>query len=187
MKKSPSKSAFSIIEILVGMFIFSLGIISVYGIIASSVKINEYNKNYIIASNLAREQLELMRYNRDYNYDVIQKYDQINPHKPDFSNVFGDDTYYAVENDFSGDTFPITFTKIVDMDAEEDYRICQNETTYIYSYDCSEGQKKTFFYRYIHVEKIEDAKMKVTSKVMWKSKGIHDFEVSMILADWKKL
>jgi hypothetical protein len=44
------------------------------------VRINEYNKNYIIAANLAREQIELLRFNRDYNYEVLQKFDQINPH-----------------------------------------------------------------------------------------------------------
>jgi hypothetical protein len=41
---------------------------------------NEYNKNYIIASHLAREQLEILRNNRDYNYEKLQKFDQINPH-----------------------------------------------------------------------------------------------------------
>ena len=64
--------AFSIIEILIGMFIFTLWLISVYAIITSSVKMNEYNKNYIIASHLAREQLEILRNNRDYNYIAIE-------------------------------------------------------------------------------------------------------------------
>jgi Tfp pilus assembly protein PilV len=61
------------------MLIFTMGIVSVYAVISSSLRINEYNKNYIIAVNLAREQVELFRNNRDYNYKHIQKFDQINP------------------------------------------------------------------------------------------------------------
>jgi hypothetical protein len=56
-------------------------------VISSSLRINEYNKNYIIAVNLAREQVELLRNNRDYNYDKIQKYDQIKPANAAFTNT----------------------------------------------------------------------------------------------------
>jgi hypothetical protein len=50
--------------------------------------LNDYNKNYIIATNLAREQLELVRNIRDSNYKQIKKYNQINPSNNDYENVF---------------------------------------------------------------------------------------------------
>ena len=40
---------------------------SVYSIIVSTLRVNDYNKNYIIASNLAREQIEQVRNIRDSN------------------------------------------------------------------------------------------------------------------------
>jgi hypothetical protein len=43
------------------------------------MNLNDYNKNYIVASNLAREQLELIRNIRDNNYKKVQIYNQINP------------------------------------------------------------------------------------------------------------
>jgi Tfp pilus assembly protein PilV len=186
MYKKSSKQWFSIIEILVGMLIFSLWIISVYAVISSSLRINEYNKNYIIAVNLAREQVELLRNNRDYNYDKIQKYDQINPANDTFTNTLTW-AYYTVENDFSG--FPVNIIKIEDIDFtdESNYEICLNETTHIYSYDCSEWNKRTHFFKYIEIKKISNQELKINSVVKWKIKWEHEFELKTILADWKQL
>ena len=63
-----NKKAFSIIEILVWIVIFLFWIAWVYSIISSTLNINNYNKNYIIWVNLAREQLELFRNIRDVNF-----------------------------------------------------------------------------------------------------------------------
>ncbi len=190
------KSGFSIIEVLIGMFIFSLWTISIYAIISSSVRINEYNKNYIIASNLAREQLELMRNNRDYNYEKLQKFDQINPpllnqENPldDFSNVFLDDTFYTIENNIWGLTFPITIKQLSTSDVwdDETYRLClDDKNMYIYC-PVWTSFKKTVFFKYIHIDKLDTNTLKITSKVIWKSRGLHEFEVKTILADWKQL
>ncbi|MDR2411330.1 MAG: hypothetical protein LBD88_01710 [Candidatus Peribacteria bacterium] len=65
-----------------------MGIISVFSIIINTLNLNEYNKNYIIAANLAREQIELVRNIRDSNYAKIQIYNQINPNSDNHSNVF---------------------------------------------------------------------------------------------------
>jgi Tfp pilus assembly protein PilV len=78
-KKKTTLSAFSIIEVLIGIFIFSLGLVSIYALLASSLRINDYNSNAIIASNLAREQVELFRNIRDTNYKKLQVWNQINP------------------------------------------------------------------------------------------------------------
>jgi Tfp pilus assembly protein PilV len=74
-----NNSGFSIIEVLIGIFVFSLGLISIYALLASSLSINTYNKNAIIASNLAREQVELFRNIRDTNYTKLQVWKQKNP------------------------------------------------------------------------------------------------------------
>ena len=70
---------FSIIEVLVGIFIFSLGLVSIFVLLTSALNLNELNKNKIIASNLAREQIELFRNIRDVNYATLHNWNQINP------------------------------------------------------------------------------------------------------------
>lgn len=187
--KLNNKTGFSIIEILIGMFIFSLGIISVYAVISSSVRVNEYNKNYIIASNLAREQLELMRNNRDYNYEKLQKFDQINPHGWDFSKVFTWSTYYMVENNISWLSFPIDVKElsIADLSNQENYQLClDTQNKYIYCPTWTTF-KKTYFYKYIYVDKLDEDTLKISSKVIWKAKWVHEFELKTILSDWKQL
>jgi len=106
-------AGFSMIEIMIGIFIFSLGMISIYAILSSTVNINTYNKNYIIASHLAREQLEQVRNIRDSNYAVIKKYNQKNPSGTDYNNLIDLNTYYKIENDYSVSAdFPIALTEI---------------------------------------------------------------------------
>lgn len=193
-----NKKGFSIIEILIGMFIFTLWIISIYAIISSSVRVNEYNKNYIIATNLAREQLELLRNNRDYNYSKLQKFDQINPPLigqtnpwDNYSNVLMNGKYYKVENDIENTAnFPINIIELTSSEFanDENYRLCiDSNNMYVYC-PVWTTLEKTPFYKYVYVDwTLWNSKLKITSKIIWKSRGIHEFEVKTILADWKQL
>lgn len=74
-----TRSAFSIIELMVGIFIFTLGLLSVYMVLMTSINANERNKNAIVASNLAREQIEILRNIRDTNYKKLQIWNQQDP------------------------------------------------------------------------------------------------------------
>lgn len=183
------------------MFIFSLGIISVYAVISSSVRINDYNRHYIISSNLAREQLELLRNNRDYNYARIQKFDQINPANPDFSNTL-EAWIYQVENNFSalagfplkitkqneGSNFWVDILENANTALREKYRLYFDETQRIYTFNDDGGNnKKTPYIKYIEISRDQQDEIFITSKVIWESKGRHDFEIKTILTDWKQL
>lgn len=197
MKKN--KKWFSIIEIIIWMFIFSLWIISVYAVISSSVRINDYNRHYIIASNLAREQLEILRNNRDYNYAKIQKFDQINPANQDFSNIL-EKWIYTVENNFdNAASFPLNIEKISDnmnlseeimqnsnTSLRDEYRVYFDETKRIYTFE-ETGNKKTPYIKYIEISRDNDNQILITSRVIWESRGRHDFEIKTILTDWKQL
>lgn len=195
-----NKKAFSILEVLVWIFIFSMWIVSIYSLIITTLKLNDYNKNFIIASNLAREQIELVRNIRDSNYEEIRNYNQLTPFD---SRKFETWEYYKIENDYSGLTsFPVKVEKIIDFDEWKDelgwkmqyYRLCIDDDNR-YTYDCS-GNKKTIFYKFIKIEdaeyndswvkKIEDA-FKVTSKVIWYQKWYHEYEVKSIITDYKTL
>lgn len=98
-----TRSAFSIIELMVGIFIFTLGLLSVYMVLMTSINANERNKNAIIASNLAREQIEILRNIRDTNYKKLQIWNQQDPQEnfnSGITKLFSTGSYYTLENDF---------------------------------------------------------------------------------------
>ena len=207
---------FSIIEILVAIFIFSLWLVSVYAIISSTLKLNDYNKNHIIASNLAREQIELIKNIRDSNFKTILKYNQINP-KWSYENPknFFSSWYYFIENDYSPwASFPIKVRKIKDfaewkaeissplfwkmrfymlcLDSEGKYRGVNT------SWNCpSSRDKKTRFFKYLKIDEVKysswwsdytiaDA-LKIKSKVIWYMRWYHETEINTIITDWQRL
>jgi len=203
MIQNNNKKAFSILEVLVWIFIFSMWIISIYAVIITTLKLNDYNKNYIIASNLAREQIELVRNIRDTNYKKIQNYNVLNPGNGDLVTKFEFGKYYKIENDFSTSaSFPIYIEEILNFwewETELTWKM-QNYTLCIdsenrYTYNCL-GNNKTNFYKYIKIEEVEynnawreviDDAFKVTSKVIWNRKWYHEFELKSIITDFKRL
>ena len=207
MKKNSNISGFSIIEVMISIFIFSMWMASIFMVISSSMNIDNLNKNQILASNLAREEIELIRNIRDLNYETYHKYNWIpnNEHdKYDPSNserFFGTGTYYKIENDFNDPEFNFSIDKIInfkewknhiwnwDMD---DYRLYLDSENH-YTYE-SIWNKKTIFYRYLYLEELKNSNwviiedtMKVKSKVIWYSKWYHEFEINTILADFNRL
>jgi hypothetical protein len=93
--------------------------VAIYALISSSLRLNDFNKHSIIASNLAREQLELIKNIRDTNYVTIHKWNQINPNGTDYKNplsFFQTGSHYTIENDFRPlASFPIRVKKISDF------------------------------------------------------------------------
>lgn len=198
---------FSIIEVLIWILIFSLWLVAVYALISSSLQMNDYNKNYIIASNLAREQLELVKNIRDTNYKTIHKWNQMNPlwNYNDPSNFFQTGSYYTIENDFSAlGSFPVKVQKIADFwegasfltTKMKNYQLCMT-TDGVYTTLCWVDDKMIPFYRYIKVDEVKflswgtiftqsDA-YKITSKVIWYIGGYHETQLDTILTDWKRL
>jgi hypothetical protein len=72
-------------------------------LISSSIKASNYTEKQIIAANLAREELELVRNIRDSNYNVFKVWNLKNPSLNDYtdSNKFLTGHIYKIENDYS--------------------------------------------------------------------------------------
>lgn len=207
MKKYNIKG-FSIIEVLIWVFIFTLWMVGIFAIITSTLRINDYNENYIIASNLAREQLELVRNIRDSNYSNVKPFNLKNPNWTSFwpTDKFEFWSKYKIWNDYSNTSlFPIKLDKIMDFWEWKDelnwkmldYRLCLDNKNR-YTYDCiSTWNSKTDFYKYISIDKVKysswpnikiiDNSFLVKSKVIWYKKWYHEFEVKTIITDWKRL
>ena len=195
---------FSIIEVMVGIFIFTLGLLSIYTLLVSALNINEYNKNAIIASNLAREQLELFRNIRDTNYMKLKVWNQQNPNLPyNPVHLFQTGSYYTLENDFTlSASFPVKIQNITSWFEEGSdkltgasmslYRLCLN-TNSLYTYDCSPWNIQTPFYRYLFIEQSIDPEFpyqdiyRITSKVIWYKKWYHEYDIKTIVTDWRRI
>lgn len=94
-----STQGFSIIELLIGMFIFAIGLMAIYGLLVSSLRLNDLSKDSIIATNLAREALEIVRHTRDSNYEHMYLWNKLPGESVD--NTFKTGTYYTVENNWN--------------------------------------------------------------------------------------
>lgn len=191
---------FSIIEILIWIVIFTLGLTWVYVLIVSTMSLNDYSKNSIIATNLARESIENIRNVRDNNYKNLFKWNKL-PWS-DSNNLFSTWVYYKVENDYSNLSDSTVKFDIIDDFAEgkqyltskmENYRLCLDSENK-YTYDCSSWNKKTYFYRYIKMDDLMydnlwtnnyiSWALKLTSKVIWYNRWYHEIELKTILTDY---
>ncbi len=197
-----TSAAFSIIEVLIGIFVFSLWLVSIYALLASSLNINEYNKNSIIASNLAREQLELFRSIRDTNYTSLKIWNQQNPEEVYSPSVklFTPWEYYIFENDFLtgevivnmlGTTISESKSEVLAMKSE--YGLCLSIDN-VYTYNCSWPNRDTPFMRYLYIENAKDDTgndiidaFLITSKVIWFKRWYHEYEIQTIITDWRRI
>lgn len=164
------------------------------------------NKNSIIAWQLAREQIELIRNIRDTNYKKLKIWNQHDPEAElsildisDGTKVFSPNTYYFIENDFNTSRISVeslwsTLPEWVENLAVMNplYGLCfDNQNRYV---KCSSiNTTPTRFYKYVKVEQviddgniIEDALM-ITSKVIWYKRWYHDLEMKTIITDWRRI
>jgi len=201
---------------MVGIFIFSLGLISIYALLVSSLRVSDYNKNAIIAGNLAREQIELVRNMRDTNYKKLQIWKQLNPVETysastqilwDTMSLSG--SYYIVENDFDlSAPFTTRFDDITSTFVEwqhvltdpwmKQYQVCEDLINWRYV-DCPDSidtslYKETYFYKYLQVQEAKDIAWNVIpdsflliSKVIWYKRGYHEFDIKTLITDWRRI
>lgn len=187
---------FSIVEVLIGILIFSLWLVSIYMLILSSMKMNEYSKNSIIASNLAREGIENIRNVRDNNYNNLYKWNQMPWEALGVEISTG--VYFTLETDLSTDE--IKMKKIDNFwewknylkDRMKSYQLYLTpEKTYTYASGSSNSP--TYFYRYVYFDDVKsntgmlvkDA-LKLKSKVIWYKNGYHEIELDTVLTHFQR-
>lgn len=191
-----NQKGFSIIEVLIGIMIFSLGLVSIFMLILSALRMNEYSKNSIIASNLAREGVEIVRNIRDNNYTTLRSWNTFPG--TDMTARFSTGVFYTLEND------PTTQVgvkmKKIDLFAEGKTALKDKMLSYqlyltpdnIYTYDASASNTPTHFYRYVTFSDVttssgvEPEALKVTSKVIWYKNGYHEIQLDTVIAHFQR-
>ena len=124
----PTTSGFTLIELIVGMTIFSIGLAGIYALLQTTMSTVRYSQDEIIVSGLLREQIDLVNNIRDTNLRNYISWDSVLVSTPSGgadSTIFTG-AIYTIENDFTatGITFdsmtnngtmansPIKLTKI---------------------------------------------------------------------------
>ncbi len=161
------KEAFSLIEILVVLFIISLGLVGILSLIVQSIKSQDYNKNNLIAYQLSQEGIELVRRTRDsnwrlgydFNYGLAEELGTVNSYCFDYN-----------------DDAPLSSNEAC---------VLRLNSNGFYVHEL-EGPASTFS-RLISVELVEaGVALRVKSKVSWLSRtGDSDYETEALLYDWR--
>ena len=72
-----NRSGFTLVEVLVAILIFGLGLISAFVLSNTANSLSMRSKQEIIATNLLREQLELFKNIRDTNFLALRDFDSL--------------------------------------------------------------------------------------------------------------
>lgn len=196
---------FTLVELLIWILIFTMGILSSYLLIYSAINASARSRDEIIAWNIWREKLELVRNMRDSNWLQILAWNKL-------INWWDSDPlhtltgwYYIIWNDYSW-TSAIKITKLSPVFSENqsyifnpwiwDSTVLCIDALWRYTYDCSWANKTTKIYSYLKVEPLitkdmhwdipVDNALKVSSINITKWRGNSKYVISTIITDWKK-
>ena len=204
--------AFTIVELMVAIIVFTLGLLGAYGLISSANSLSLKSKDEIIIGNILREKIELVKNMRDGNWIRSKKWDAIDPNAVSATSSTPQSLeagYYVIENNFSSPDHPIWIEKLPYSTIGESeirselasgnthMRLCidaQNR----YSHDClAEGVKKTPFFSFIQIEKASSktangipmdlsGALEVHAYVYAADAGIRPYDMHTLITDWKK-
>ena len=145
-----AKQGFSLIEVLVSLFVLSVGITAIAILMVNNIKNLQTSKNQTIASMLAQEGIELVRNYRDNNPTVFSS---------------------GGTGAFSGDYRIDMKTGTLDS-TSSGIELYLNSTNNFYTHDPA-GSKAIKFYRQIHITPdTVNKEMIVTSYVIWSGTSI---------------
>jgi prepilin-type N-terminal cleavage/methylation domain-containing protein len=148
---------FSLIEVLLSVFIITVAVLGLYNGVSYSFNSIEKAKNKLIATYLAEEGIELVKNIRDINFST--------------ENTEWNDGFSACENGCR-----------IDMNGtiEDGPNLPLNISNGFYSYEAGEP---TIFSREITIKKEGEYKVKVSSRVSY---GKQDFLIEQYLYNYKE-
>jgi prepilin-type N-terminal cleavage/methylation domain-containing protein len=174
-RKSPN-SGFTIMEMIVVIFIISFGLLGVISLVTQNVQVGYINKNMIIASQLCQEELELIRNIRDNNWMGDDDWKTGSTTNPNTDWI--KDGVYSV--DYTG---TITNTTGIDDPAAKLYIGANN----LYRHLAVPGTAtSTAFSRTAEIRSETAASTTVECVVQWKTgTNTHRFTAQTVLYNWR--
>ena len=158
-KKSP---AFTLVEIIVILFIISVGLIGVLSLVIQNIQSQVINKNSIVAYQLAQEGIELTRKTRDTNWINANSWNQ-----------------GLADGDYFMDYLDETPQALVSGSSAQLYK--DNNDYYVHE----AGGVLTNFSRTIKLTSVSANSMSVLVNVSWSNRNKNfDYSLETRLYDW---
>lgn len=170
LKIQHKKAAFSIIEIIIVLFIISIGLIGILSLIVQNIQSQNYNQGNLVAYQLSQEGIEMIRRLRDSNWKNGQDFNA------DLAVAPG--TVYQYYMDYN-DALP---TQVFDSLPRE----LKIDANGFYVHDAlAPSTAGSGFSRLIKVELLDASRMRVESAVYWNNSGrAYSYIVEALLYDW---
>jgi len=166
MKNNSLKSGFTIIEVIVILFVMSMGLIGVLSLIVQNIQSQSYNKSNLIAYQLAQEGVELIRKVRDSNWRAGLPYD----------DKLADGQYFM---DYT-DTAPQAHNS-----ANPDELILRKDASDFYTNNPLE-MNQTIFSRLITIAAVDSSALRVVVTISWSETGRnYNYDLETILYNWR--
>jgi type II secretory pathway pseudopilin PulG len=185
-----NNKGFSLAEIIIVVGIFSATIGAIFSLVLRNISVQKHNEDYLVASMLAQEGLELVRNLRDKNWlidppPVDGAWEGIVPTNPDED--------YIVDYDFNVDHAVDDIGNDGNIEGEAGCRLYINALGY-YSHVVSTNPTK--YYRIVKInDDMPNDKLEVTVVVQWadyyldnnehRKTKIKEYQASTVLYDWR--
>ncbi len=205
-----NKQGFTVLELMVGIVIFTLGFLGAYLLVNSASDASTRSRDEIIGANIMREQIELLKNLRDTNWIQFRSWNSIGLSKPitEWDEVFLTGSYYTIQNDFSpsktihtaklANTFSSNKSAVLAafQSTPSAIRLC-TDSLGRYTHDCTLPNKKTPYASFLFIEQLitkntstntpisVDRAYKVTVFFASFNKWYRLINMSTIITDWK--
>jgi len=188
------KSGFNLAEVLVAITVLVVAITAIMDLIISNINVQSKNEDYLVASMLSQEGIELVRNVRDRNWLF-----EISPSRSPWEKI-----YDPSDNDFTIDirmdsdavnypNYPNITSTVNDADHSD---ITDTPGAQLYYsgygtgiyYDHDNTGLASKFYRLIVVDGYDPVteNIQITSIVQWRNKGsLNSYKTSAYLYDWR--
>lgn len=200
-----SNKGFTIIEIMVAILVFTVGLLGAYALVKSAMSLSLRSKQEILSANIIREQIELVKNIRDTNYLALRKWNSLG-NFPSLCTGSCEFTpgYYTIENNYDASS-PIRLNSLgPTLDAKSVVvaeannprnstvlRLCIDDQDR-YTHQCNTSMKRSPYYSYFKIEPVKTGVITVpnaftlTAYFATTEGGYREFSMYTILTDWKK-
>lgn len=206
------RRAESLVEVIIAIFIVSLGASVATGLIVTSLQSNSFSRDNLIALNLVEEGIEAMRAVRDtnwlkYGYDKEGCWNLL-PSAPACpaasSNEVMSDGYYTVELDANNSWYLQKQQQPLDLNqanaTNENYqlKVVTRNGAFFYAHntleppsqfaEASDHPQHGRFYRMLQISNATAESMNIKSVVFWKAQGkVHNITLESQLTNYQQV
>ncbi len=204
-----NKQWFTVLELMVGIIIFTLGFLGAYMLIQSASNASLRSRDEIIGANIMREQIELLKNMRDTNWIQFRTWDSIELAKPSMESdtTLRPGSFYSISNNYTpGKSVRIEKIDLTSLSTEDLTQEFRKDHSLIrlcidslgrYVHDCTGTNTKTSYASFLRVEPLVtqntltntpiavDRAYKVTVFFASFNTGFRLTNMSTLITDWK--